>query len=81
MNYLFHASHYRLMNFIEETFQSTLLVFKKYFLFFIMCMIALPACMQVAPVSCSTQGDQKRASDPLELELWSVVNCHVGASK
>lgn len=25
-----------------------------------------------------TQGDQKRASDALELELWTTVSCRVG---
>lgn len=33
------------------------------------------------PSACSVQGDQKRASDPLELEL-EVVSCpHVGSGK
>ena len=37
------------------------------------------ACMYVrTPVSCSAYG-QKRASDPLELELWMVVSRHMGA--
>lgn len=30
-------------------------------------------------VCCSTQGDQKRALDPIELELPAVVRDHAGA--
>lgn len=32
-----------------------------------------------APVLCNDHGGQKRESDPMELELWMVVNRTVGA--
>ena len=42
-------------------------------------MIILPACIYMYQVcACCPQG-QKRASNPLELGLQIVVNCHVGA--
>lgn len=30
---------------------------------------------------CNALGDQKRALDPMELELQAVVSCHAGAGK
>jgi hypothetical protein len=40
-------------------------------------MNVFPACMFVNSVC----GGQKRASDILELELWTVVSCRLGAGK
>ena len=38
------------------------------------------ACMDVyVPHGCSARGGQKRALDPLKLELYSIVNCRLGA--
>lgn len=40
-----------------------------------MCMVVSPACMSVcAPCACNACGGQKAASDPLELELPTIVN-------
>ena len=46
-----------------------------------MCMGVLPACVYMCIIMCmlGVCGDQKKASDPLELELHRVGNCHVGA--
>lgn len=46
-----------------------------YFYFMCMCIV----CMCVgAPVSCNACGFQKKELDPLELELHTVANYHVG---
>ena len=38
------------------------------------------ACMHVcAPSACLMSRDQKRALDPLELQLQALVSCHVDA--
>lgn len=41
-----------------------------------MCMSVLPACIVCV---CVTQGDQRRASDLLEVELEMAVSSHVSA--
>jgi hypothetical protein len=41
---------------------------------YIYCMNVLSACVSV---SCVFQERLERASDPLKLELWVVLSCHV----
>lgn len=43
-----------------------------------MCMGDLPACMSVYHMPCVYRG-QKKVSDPLGLELQTVVHCYVGS--
>lgn len=40
---------------------------------------ALPACMSVATHTCNAHRIEKRVSEPHELELKMIVNCHVAA--
>lgn len=47
--------------------------------FYCMCMGALPACMSVATHTCNAHRIEKRVSEPHELELKMIVNCHVAA--
>jgi hypothetical protein len=44
-----------------------------------MCMGVLTACMSVHHMKPGALRGQQRALDPLELELWMVARCHVGA--
>lgn len=43
------------------------------------CMCCLPALLVCAPPVYSAHRIQKRALDPMELELLTVVRCHVSA--
>ena len=60
---------------------SALSFFKELFsLLFLFCMYECIASLHVGmPVLCNACRGQKEVLDPLELELWMVVSCHVGA--
>lgn len=40
-----------------------------------------PLFPEMALCSCSAQEGQKRPLDPVDLGLWVIVTCHVGAGK
>ena len=44
-----------------------------------MCMCVLPVFMDVNYTHCSVHVGQKRALDPLELDLQKIVSCYVSA--
>lgn len=48
-------------------------LFLKFLCVWVLCLF------ECAPYACSAHGDQKRASDPPELELHMVLSHHVGA--
>jgi hypothetical protein len=55
------------------------LSFKMLTYFDFVCMDVLPACMSVLYRVLGACRGQKQASDSLELDLQTAVNCHVGA--
>ena len=62
--------------------QGTLFLLSFIFIYFyFVCIDVLPTCMSVLNCVLGACTGQKEASDPLELELQTAVNCHVGAGK
>ena len=52
---------------------------KKKLLFYSMGISVMTACVIGAPHVCNTHGGSRKMLDPLELELQTIVNCHVDA--
>lgn len=46
-----------------------------------MCVGVLPACVSICTAcACSARGGQKRALDPLKLEVQMIIICYVGVA-